>query len=225
MQTAADHAGPQRVEAARYALLRRLALAMRHNMVVHLQPMGMITELMDRRMLSGQADAPYVHESMGKIHMLARAAVDSCLDVVTWLAPVPDATIPLDDGVQECLSLLRSNFSFRGFPVTEALGGVQLQVPRSAMRHVLPAVLLALTDRAPPPADVHLATQALPCAGAISIEVRPKAGEPGFPGNHPYRLLDWQEVELLARAEGVTLTRSAASVRLELPQASPLLPA
>ncbi len=42
--------GPWRVEAARYALLRRLAFAMRHHMVVHLQPIGMSTELMERRL-------------------------------------------------------------------------------------------------------------------------------------------------------------------------------
>lgn len=225
MPTAADPSGLARVEAARYALLRRLALAMRHHMVVHLQPMGMITELMERRLQSGQADVQQVHRSMGKLHELARAAVDSCLDVVTWLAPLPDATIPLDEGVQECMSLLRSNFNFRGFPVSDALGGVQAQVPQAAVRHVLPAVLLALTDRAPPPADVRLATEALATGGAINVEVRPKAGDPGFPGNHPYRLLDWQEVEALARAEGVTLTRSAASARIEFREAAPLLPA
>lgn len=218
MQTA-DPADLRRVEAARYALLRRLALAMRHHMVVHLQPMGMITELMERRLQTGQADVQQVHQSMGKIHDLARAAVDSCLDVVTWLAPVAGATVALDEGVQECLGLLRSNFNFRGFPVTDALGGAQAQVGKSAVRHVLPAVLLALTDRAPPPADVHLATQALPDGGAISVEVFPKAGDPGFPGNHPYRLLHWQEVETLARAEGVTLTRSGAGARIELPAA------
>jgi hypothetical protein len=223
MQT--DPAGLARVEAARYALLRRLALAMRHHMVVHLQPMGMITELMERRLRSGQAGVQQVHQSMSKIHDLARAAVDSCLEIVTWLAPVPGATIPLDEGVQECLSLVRSNFSFRGFPVSDTLAGVQAQVPRSAVRHVLPAVLLALTDRAPPPADVRVSTEALAAGGAIQVEVEPKAGDPGFPGNHPYRLLDWQEVETLARAEGVTLTRGAASARIELPQASPLLPA
>lgn len=220
MQTAADL---QRVEAARYALLRRLALAMRHHMVVHLQPMGMITELTERRLQSGQTNVQQVHQSMGKIHDLARAAVDSCLDVVTWLAPVPDATIALDDGVQECLSLLRSSFNFRGFPVSDTLGGVQAQVPRSALRHVLPAVMLALTDRAPPPADVRVSTEALATGGAIRVEVQPKTGDPGFPGNHPYRLLDWQEVQTLARAEGVTLTRGPANVRIELPEASPRL--
>ena len=37
-------------EAARYALLRRLAPSMRHHLVVNLQPIGMIYEVMDRRL-------------------------------------------------------------------------------------------------------------------------------------------------------------------------------
>lgn len=214
MQSAANLSEAQRVEAVRYALLRRLALAMRHHMVVHLQPMGMITELMERRLASPQPDLRQLQESMGKIHGLARAAVDSCLDVVTWLAPVADATVPLDAGVQECTGLLRSSFSFRGFPLAEALGGVEQPVARSAMRHILPAVLLALTDRAPPPANVHVRTARTGPGAEVSVEVVPKSGDPGFPGNHPYRLLDWHEVELLARAEGVGLSRDGAVARI-----------
>lgn len=214
MQSAANLSEAQRVEAVRYALLRRLALAMRHHMVVHLQPMGMITELMERRLASPQPDLRQLQESMGKIHGLARAAVDSCLDVVTWLAPVADATVPLDAGVQECTGLLRSSFSFRGFPLAEALGGVEQPVARSAMRHMLPAVLLALTDRAPPPANVHVRTARTGQGAEVSVEVVPKSGDPGFPGNHPYRLLDWHEVELLARAEGVGLSRDGAVARI-----------
>jgi hypothetical protein len=203
----------QRVEAVRYALLRRLALAMRHHMVVHLQPMGMITELLERRLRSAEPDIAQVHDAMSKIHSLSRAAVDSCLDVVTWLAPPVDVHVPLDSAVEECVLLLRSNFSFRGFTLVLQAGGAEVPVSRAAVRHALPAVLLALTDRAPPPADVRVAT--LP-EGAVIVEVLPKAGDPGFPGNHPYRLLDWQEVELLAAAEGVRVTREGDGARIDL---------
>jgi hypothetical protein len=103
------------VEAARYALLRRLAYAMRHHMVVHLQPIGMITEVMERRLRMPAPDIGQVHESMDKINGFSRAAVQSCLDVVSWLAPEPGVAIGLDAGVQECVAMLRSNFSFRGF--------------------------------------------------------------------------------------------------------------
>ena len=43
-------------EAARYALLRRLAPSMRHHLVVNLQPIGMIYEVMDRRLSAPEPD-------------------------------------------------------------------------------------------------------------------------------------------------------------------------
>src|SRR6187549_2292028 len=88
-------------EAARYALLRRLAPSMRHHLVVNLQPIGMIYEVMDRRLRAPQPDLANVHDSAHKINGFARAALDSCLNVVTWLAPEEGATSQVDDGVRE----------------------------------------------------------------------------------------------------------------------------
>src|SRR3954469_21869317 len=104
----------QRVEAARYALLRRLAYAMRHHMVVHLQPITMIMEVMERRLATPAPDLAQIKEAMGKVHTHSRAAVQSSLDVVSWLAPEDGRLIALDAGVQECFELLRSPMNFRG---------------------------------------------------------------------------------------------------------------
>lgn len=205
------------VEAARYALLRRLALGMRHHMVVHLQPMGLITELMERRLKLPEPPWSQIHASMEKIHGLSRAAVDSCLDVVTWLAPAAGVRIGIDDGVAEVTGLLRSNFSFRGFVLVENLGGIAADTERSAVRHVLPAVLLALTDRAPTPAQVRVTTSLEEGCATVAVEVEPTTGEPGFPGNHPYRLLGWTEVDALALAEGVEVRRSGSGAYLRFP--------
>jgi hypothetical protein len=216
----ADPAELRRVESARYALLRRLALAMRHHMVVHLQPMAMISEMLQRRLQAGDPAAEQVRDALGRIHELSRSAVESCLDMVTWLAPAPESRIALDAGVLECLGLLRGNFAFRGFPFMEEMGDVPQQVSRAAVRNVLPAVLLSLTDRAPPPADVCVRT-AVGTDGSptVTVEVRPNAGDPGFPGNHPYRLLDWGEVQALASAEDVAVSREGAAAKLVFPLA------
>ena len=205
------------VEAARYALLRRLAFAMRHHMVVHLQPIGMITEVMERRLRMPEPDLAQVHESMDKINGFSRAAVQSCLDVVSWLAPEPGAVIALDAGVQECVAMLRSNFNFRGFTLKDEVGAAPAGVARAGLRNVLPACLLALTDRAAAPADVVVRAQPDGPLAVLSIEVRPTEGSVSFPGDPPYRLLEWHEVEALAGAEGIALQRDALSARLTLP--------
>jgi hypothetical protein len=211
---------PQDVEAARYALLRRLALSMRHHMVVHLQPMSMIGELLNRRLSMPEPDLAQVHESMARINELSRQAVDACLDVVGWLAPPPDARVGAAEGAREIVALLRTAFGFRGFTLREETGDEAAQVSHSALRHVLTAALFALTDRAPSPAEVVLRARPVGAQLEFSVDIAPGAGEPGPPGNHPYRLLPWHEVERLAAAEGGSAVREGFSGRIRLPLAA-----
>ena len=207
------------VESARYALLRRLAFAMRHHMVVHLQPIGMVTEVMERRLQSPSPDLGQMRESMIKINGYSRAAVQSCLDVVSWLAPENGATVALDVGVDECLAMLRSAFAFRGFTLKDEVGGVSLPVARAGLRNVLPACLLALTDHAASPADVALTAQPGPGQVVLTLAARPGQGSPGFANDPLYRPLEWHEVEALARSDGIALDRNGEQIRITLPAA------
>lgn len=209
-----SHSAGRHVEAARYALLRRLAFAMRHNLVVHLQPIGMITEVMERRLQSPSPDLMQIRESMTKINGFSRAAVQSCMDVVSWLAPGNGAVVALDAGVQECLGLLRSNFSFRGFTIKDELGAAPLSVERTGLRDLLPAGLLALTDLAASPADIVISAQLQSKQAKVSLTLRPTNGASGFTSDAPYRALQWHEVEALALADGVGLERSADRLSL-----------
>lgn len=216
MPIPSDPAARTAVEAARYALLRRLALSMRHQMVVHLQPMGMIAELLERRLAAPAPDVAQIHQSAGKIHELSRLAVNSCLDVVGWLAPPPDAATRLDEGVRECVDLLRSSFSFRGFALAQAVGEQALPVNRGALRHVLPAALFALADEAAPPAELWLRTAAQGGPATLLVELLPGTGTPVDPGTQPYRRIEWSEVERLAAAEGMQALREGAGARIVL---------
>src|SRR5512133_1982067 len=108
-------------EAARYALLRRLAPSMRHHLVVNLQPIGMIYEVMDRRLKAPQPDLGDVHESAQKINGFAKAALNSCLDVITWLAPDDEVLTSAEAGVRECLGLLATSLTFRGYTLRDEL--------------------------------------------------------------------------------------------------------
>ena len=218
-QNTLDAAPDRLVEAARYALLRRLAFAMRHHMVVHLQPIGMITEVMERRLQSPSPDLGQMHENMNRINGYSRAAVQSCLDVVSWLAPEEGATVALDAGVGECVALLHSGFAFRGFTLKDEVGSVSLPVARAGLRNVLPACLLALTDRAAAPADVMLSAQPGSGQVVLTVAVRPGQGSPGFAGDAVYRLLEWHEVEALARADGIALDRNGERIRITIPAA------
>ncbi|HEX2547991.1 MAG TPA: hypothetical protein VHL79_24110 [Ramlibacter sp.] len=204
----------QRVEAARYVLLRRLTLAMQHRMLKHLQPIDMISHVLQRRLSDPQPDLARVGADMEKVHGFTRDAVGANLDVVSWLAPEGDERIALDRGVDECLALLRSHFGFRGYHLCRAPSAAVEAVPRAAMRTVLTAVLFGLCDEARAPAQVTVrapGTATFPCVD-VAVE--------SMPGEAPkyqlsYRRFGWDEVQALAEDEGVTLRRSAGSARLQ----------
>jgi hypothetical protein len=207
-------------EAARYTLLRRLAPSMRHHLVVNLQPIGMIYEVMERRLRAPDPDLGEVHESAHRINGFARAALNSCLDVVSWLAPVDGAVSTLDEGVRECLGLLATSLTFRGYSLRNEVGTVPGEVGRSAIRNVLTAAIIHLTDETPPAADLVLSAEAGPAAVLLTLTVRPTDGEKGFTTETLYRPLGWPDLEALAAAESVGLVREGPQrVRLSIPWA------
>ena len=207
-------------EAARYALLRRLAPSMRHHLVVNLQPIGMIYEVMDRRLRAAEPDLAEVHDSAHKINGFARAALASCLDVVTWLAPDEEATIAPAEGVRECLGLLATSLTFRGYALRNEVTPIPGEVSRGAMRNVLTGMLIYLTDHNPPPADLVLAAEPSREALVLTLTLRPTEGERGFSPEPAYRPIEWSDVEALAAAESVAVERvGKQQVRLSIPWA------
>jgi hypothetical protein len=208
-------------EAARYALLRRLAPSMRHHLVVNLQPIGMIYEVMDRRLRAPEPDLGDIHNSAQKINGFARAALHSCLDVVSWLAPEEGAVTTVADGVRDCLSLLATSLTFRGYAVRNETGAMPGEIGRSAMRNVMAAAIIHLTDETPPPAELVLSAQGRPTALVLTLILRPTDGERGFSTGTTYRDLAWADVEALATAESVQLEREGSQcARLLIPWAA-----
>lgn len=205
------------VEAARYALLRRLAAAMRHQMVVHLQPIGMVTELLERRLRNPSPDLGQVHESATKIHTLHKAAVQDCLDVITWLSPEAGATASIGDCVQDCVALLRSNFSFRGFVLRAEGDSLPQPVARAAGRMLLPAALLALTDPLQGPGEVVMRTSAGEDTVTLEITLQRTQGEPPLGSELSYRAITWAETIALARSEDVELSHTESGTTLVFP--------
>ena len=207
-------------EAARYALLRRLAPSMRHHLVVNLQPIGMIYEIMDRRLRAPEPDLGEVHQSAHKINGFARAALESCLDVVSWLAPTEDKRIGAAEGVRECLGLLATSLTFRGYALRNEVAAMPGEVRRSAIRNVLTAALVQATDETAAPAEVTLTAERVSSGLVILLTLRPTDGENRFGPNDQYRRLEWADVEALAAAESVTAVREGRMLmRLTIPWA------
>jgi hypothetical protein len=214
--------GARLAEAARYALLRRLAPSMRHHLVVNLQPIGMVYEVMDRRLRAPEPDLGEVRESAQKINGFARAALNSCLDVVSWLAPDEASVTTVPEGVRECLGLLATSLTFRGYALRNEVGPVPGEVGRSAIRSVLTAAIIHMTDQSPPAADLVLSAEAAERALALTLTLKPTDGDKGFSTEAGYRELAWADVEALAAAESVELAREGRQrLQLSIPWAQP----
>jgi hypothetical protein len=204
------------VESARYALLRRLAFSIRHQMVAHLQPIGMVTELLERRLRSPSPDLAQVHDSVAKINGLSKAAAQDTLDVITWMAPEPGATAPMDAVLKDTVALLRGNFSFRGFALKSDVESLPRPVGRAAARMLLPAALLALTDTVEGPAEVLVTAQTREDVVLIDLQLRRTQGE-SFENQLSYRAITWPEVRALAAAEDVELSHTEDRASLAFP--------
>ena len=207
-------------EAARYALTRRLIPVLRHHLVVDLQPIGLIYQVLDRRLDAGETDLAPIRESLARIDVLARRAVASSLDVVAWLAPDAEASTPLGSGVVDCLNMLHSNFTFRGFAVRNEVGDAPLRVPQAALREVLTASLIAATDGASGPVDLTLRAHLSGIQAMVSIHTVPGTGE-GVAHDRAYRALQWIDVQALAQVHAVHLVLDGEFVSVTLAASAP----
>ncbi|MDB5752995.1 MAG: hypothetical protein JWP65_3416 [Ramlibacter sp.] len=208
-------------EAARYALLRRLAPSMRHHLVVNLQPIGMIYEVMERRLRSAQPDLAHLHDSAGKINGFARAALASSIEVVGWLAPDETVGTTVEEAVRECASLLATSLSFRGYALRNEATPLPRQVRRSAIRSLLTGALVYTTDHLEPSSALVITAQAAAQGAIVRIAVRPSEGDKGFAAEAAYRKLEWADLDALAAADGVALEREGQGLAMQLPWMPP----
>lgn len=207
-------------EAARYGVLRRLGPVLKHDMVVNLQAISMMAEVLNARLERGTDTPADFQASIAKLNRLARDAVASCIKVSTWFEPGEDQGVRLDQGIAECMSMLASNFNFRGFEVTQEVTDGEFQVWRVALRNLLIASLITLTDASSGSCHVLVKAQVRNGAAEITVRVTPRedAGEP-LVFEPSYRHLDWADVQALAVAEQVELVRGPDEISIRLPRA------
>ncbi|MES2189891.1 MAG: hypothetical protein V4454_07200 [Pseudomonadota bacterium] len=206
-------------EAARYALLRRLAPALRHDMAGALQPVSMMAAMLEKRLQKPAPDLVALEKNGSAINALARQAAASCMSLMTWLAPRDDAPVAVDTCVAESLSLVVTEMSFRGLNLVNETESASGMVLLSAIRDVFMASLLALTDECDGPANVVLAATTSGQSTVIGIRIALREDEPFMAGvtQVAYRKLAWDDVEALADAQNVGLSHSAGSVELRFP--------
>ena len=207
-------AAVQQVEAARYAVLRRLAPSLRHHMVRPLQPIGLIYGVMHHKLSAVQPDLQAVRQEAEKINDFAKAAIEECMDMGTWIAPEPDVVSRIDTAVRECVGLTATMLHFCGFRLVNEVEELPAMVLRDAVRTVLSGTLLAITDALTEPATLLIRAAASTADITLSVHIRPSVEGTVDRYDDGYRLLAWGDVQALAAAAQVELARQDQTVTL-----------
>jgi hypothetical protein len=205
--------------AARHNILRRLAPALRHDMVVPLQSLGMTMEALSARLDRGVLDSEELNGTVSKLNRMTRKAVASCLRVASWMETAEDDSVPLNEGVGECTGLLASSLNFRGFHLSSDVPQVSMEVSRGALRFLLAAAVLSLADDAPGAGDLRVHGEVAADGAVLFVRwcASPEDANPLQDAAPPP--LVWAEVQALAALESVELRRGPTEITLRFPRA------
>ena len=207
-------------DAARYALLRRLAPAIRHDFLGALQIPGMMMGIIERRLRSTSPDLDSLRSDLASVRAASQNTLSSVMNVMDWIEPESEQTSDASTVVLDCVAMLSASLRLRGFEVVNEVSGVAGQLSRTAVRSVLSAALIALSDHAEAPAVLVIQAQALPDHMEFSVTLHPAEEALTFLHAPLDRPLRWHEVEALARAESVKWSRTQDGVRLMFKRAA-----
>jgi hypothetical protein len=210
-----------RVEAAHYALLRRLAPSLAHRLMGTLQPIALLTELASRQIANNPPDLERIRDAIAKARQQTRDAALSTSAILSWITDEEAPTIELVAGLTDCVALVRTDSEVRGVRINNAQStGIEARVSRRALRTLLTASIIATVDLRPSPSSVDVSAGRERNAATVSVDARflePDAlDRNAVPAE---RLLTWEDVQAIAAAEGVAVERSGhpVSVRLRFP--------
>lgn len=217
----ADEPPGQAEEAARYAVLRRVGPALRHDLIVNLQAVSMMTEVITARLDRGLPPLEDLQHHLGRIQRATREAVADALRVASWLAPPEDDGIDLREGLHECVALVRSGLEYRGFPVQAESPAPGFEVSRSALRLLLLSGLMLLSDQTREAGALRVSAQ-VDATHATLILQRVATSAPQEEASQgpdlPYRPLQAHDLQALASAGSHDLHLQEGRVAIRLPR-------
>ena len=224
-------AEPDRLaEAACYAVLRRIAPVLRHNVAGIMQPVGMLMMVLQRRVQIPEPDLLAIAKNVVSVSALAKEATTGCMNAMGWIAAREDAAVSLRSSVNEAAKLLAMELSAQRLEISNTISGDATTVPQSFFRSVLVGALLAFCDQrmAGHTLQISLDTEGENGTTANRLMLRMLPGEvPEVPGltessatDRPSRSIDWPDVAAMAGSFRVTMERGDGYLALGLPEAS-----
>jgi signal transduction histidine kinase/CheY-like chemotaxis protein len=207
------------VEAARYALYRRILPVLRHGLVGELQSVQFAVNL--AKHVCGRSNAVHeAQEAIGRIAEQANAAVGRGQAITDWLRPDPAATMTVGEAVHGCLDLVGTEWSLRGIEVNAMVPAANEVVKAAPFREVVAAMLVAIGDASPGAADVTLTVRKRGDHVMVSLRARASPRDGDGARVSLYRDVRWTDVGALARAHGIVWARRGDHALARIPLAT-----
>ncbi|HQS32467.1 MAG: hypothetical protein B7X59_03050 [Polaromonas sp. 39-63-203] len=222
----ADPLQDRLAEAACYAVLRRVAPVLRHDIAGLMQPVGMLMMVLQRRVQMPEPDLPAIVKNVASVSTLTKEATTGCMNAMGWMASRDDTGVNLRSSLDEAIKLLAMELSASGLEMINGISDDAPAVPQSFYRNVLVGALLAFCDQRTAGGTLHASLE----AGAgnshdtARLTLRMRHDNATLVAETPApdrksRGIDWADVEAMARSFGASMSRGEGWLSLDLPQA------
>ena len=209
-------------EAACYAVLRRLMPVLRHDVAGVMQPVRMLLMVLERRVQTAEPDLQAIAKNVASVSALTKKASADCISALEWIGSSQDAHVSLRSSVDEAIKLLAMELSANGLELINGIADDSATAPQSFLRSVLMGALLAFCDQRTAGSTLQVTYAAADGNQSSRLELRML---PDDAGNLPasldivrkYRLIDWPDVQAMARSFSVKMARGDGWLTLELP--------
>ncbi|MEO8565202.1 MAG: hypothetical protein ABI541_02375 [Betaproteobacteria bacterium] len=203
-------------DAIRYAVLRKLASAIRHSLMGDLQTIQFSAELAARMIDSG-AGGPKLDECIKMLPEQTRAAVNSCRAMIEWLRPDEKAATAVDETLRQCLKVAGDDWSLRGIEASTDIRSGGVMVSKPMLRELLVTSLLTLVDTHPGPIDIAIVAEANGDEVVVSLSARQAGRKTQFPPMTLYRALTYDDVMTIGNAVRVPCACADGTISFRLP--------
>ena len=207
-------------DAIRYAVLRKLASAIRHSLMGDLQTIQFSAELA-ARMIANGSGGPKLDECIKLLPDQAGAAVNSCRAMIEWLRPDEKAATTVEETLRQCLKVAGDDWSLRGIEASTDIRSGGALVSKPVLRELLVTSLLTLSDTHPGPIDIAVASEANGDEVIVSLSAKVAQRKTQFPALTLYRALTYDDVMTIGRANSVPCSCSDGTISLRLPAIAP----
>ena len=214
-------------EAASYAVLRRIAPALRHDVAGFMQPVGMLVMVLQRRVQMPEPDMQAIAKNVTSVSALAKEATTGCMNALDWMASQGDARVNLRGCVDEAAKLLAMELSASGLEIANHLPADGAEISQRFFRSVLMGALLAFSDQRTVGGTLQVNLDAESgndsLTSRLMLRLLPGSATslPESPDAVPRsRHIDWPDVDAMAGSFGVHTARGDGWIRLELPSLS-----